>query len=55
MLIPVWSFYGSYSVEREGEEGEDKRLPDEDLYMPLLSINAVDGSIIEQFARVNYD
>ena len=55
MLIPVWSFYGSYSVEREGGEGEDKRLPDEDLYMPLLSINAVDGSIIEQFARVNYD
>ena len=52
MLIPVWSFYGTSAIEREGE---DKRQPYEDLYMPLLSINAVDGSIIEQFARVNYD
>ena len=52
MLIPVWSFYGSTAKELEGE---NKRQLYEDLYMPLLSINAVDGSIIEQFARVNYD
>ena len=52
MLVPVWSFYGSTAKELEGE---DNGLPYEDLYMPLLSINAVDGSIIEQFALVNYD
>ena len=52
MLIPVWSFYGIGAIEREGE---DEVLEYEDLYMPFLSINAVDGSIIEQFALVNYN
>ena len=44
MLIPMWSFYGSVAIERQDRQGQQY----EDLLMPLLSINAVDGSVIDQ-------
>lgn len=52
MLIPIWSFYGSYEVDMEGDDSD---FIFEDELSPLLSINAVDGSVVEQLAWVDYD
>jgi hypothetical protein len=52
MLIPVWNFYGSYAIESTDEEEDYKYT---DTYMPFVSVNAVDGSIVEQMANVDYD
>jgi hypothetical protein len=52
MLIPVWNFYGSYAIDSINDE-EDYEYTD--TYMPFVSVNAVDGSIVEQTARVDYD
>ena len=52
MLIPIWSFYGSYEVDMEGDDSD---FICKDELSPLLSINAVDGSVVEQLAWVDYD
>ena len=51
MLIPVWSFYGTYDIEKK----DDGSHSHEDMFMPLVSINAVDGSVIDQRAWADYD
>jgi hypothetical protein len=49
LLIPVWNFYGSYSVESD-DEGVICAF---DLTrIPFISINAIDGSIIHQTSYV---
>ena len=48
MLVPTWSFYGSIGKQKDGSGisgGEEVQR-----YMPFLSVNAVDGSIIRQYA-----
>ena len=50
MLIPVWSFYGAYDIQKD-----DDSHSYEDMFMPLVSVNAVDGSVIEQRAWADYD
>jgi hypothetical protein len=52
MLVPVWSFYGSYKLDTVSDEYENENI---DLFMPLISINAVDGSIIDQYCWADYD
>lgn len=49
MLIPVWNFYGGYEVYGNDTSDDVK----EELNVPFLSINAVDGSIIDQIAPIN--
>ena len=41
-LIPVWDFYGKYSVEYNGEPEQTFEEKE-----PLLTINAIDGSVID--------
>ena len=52
MLIPVWSFYGSV-----GWETSDNSRPNmgEISPEPIISINAVDGSIVEQFTYIDWN
>ena len=42
MLIPVWAFY-AYKTERDPNGMFDETVS----YLPILLINAVDGSIID--------
>ena len=52
MMIPVWNFYGLYDII--GKSQEDTHLmSDEDLSerryrMPVVTVNAIDGSIIKE-------
>ena len=39
LLAPVWNFYGWYTNNREE--------PGDEILFPLLSINAIDGSVID--------
>ena len=45
LLIPVWNFYGSYSVDSK-VEGNITEV--DYVRVPLISVNAIDGSIIHQ-------
>jgi hypothetical protein len=45
LLVPVWNFYGK--VTDWGSDGE--KHTSEWAHMPLLSINAIDGSVIDVF------
>lgn len=45
LLIPVWSFYGTISETYQDSEQED--LSDWELSASLITINAIDGSIID--------
>lgn len=43
LLVPVWNFYGSHtSWSSDGEKHTSDRL-----FMPYLSVNAIDGSVID--------
>jgi hypothetical protein len=44
LLVPVWNFYGTISTNNKDSENANQRGFDEP--RPLLTINAVDGSII---------
>jgi len=48
LLVPVWNFYGSCSaITADGEDVGPNMLSGDGVYaFPLVSINAVDGSII---------
>lgn len=46
LLVPVWCFYGARQVD-EAIENEGMAADWERGYMPLLIVNAVDGSIID--------
>ena len=39
LLVPVWNFYGWYTNNREE--------PGDEILFPLISINAIDGSVID--------
>ena len=45
LLVPVWNFYGS--VTTWNNDGEANTTEWE--YMPVMSINAIDGSVIDVF------
>ena len=49
LLVPVWNFYGTCSViDSEGVDHGDAFLSGDGVYnWPILTINAVDGSIID--------
>ena len=49
LLIPVWNFYGSYSLSSSLDEYSFEPV---DLDYPLVSVNAIDGSIISQSVRL---
>ena len=46
VLVPVWDFFGNY--ERTLNEGEGPADTDTERYNSLLTINAVDGSVIDR-------
>ena len=46
MLVPVWDFFGNY--ERTLNEGEGPADKDTERYNSLLTINAVDGTVIDR-------
>jgi hypothetical protein len=50
MLVPVWNFYGTTKYDTANDEYEQESSYS---YTPIISINAVDGSIIEQQSWVN--
>lgn len=52
MLIPMWNFYGSYTIDSTNDK-EDREYPQ--TFLPYVTVNAVDGSIVEQWARVDWD
>ncbi len=43
LLVPVWNFYGTMTAMN----GEDVLEVVDDGYFPLLSVNAIDGSVID--------
>jgi hypothetical protein len=44
LLVPVWNFYGMITLT---DEQGNKRVSDADMaYIPLLCVNAIDGSVI---------
>ena len=51
LIIPVWNLYGSYSLTSTYKEYS---FGDTELDYPLVSINAVDGSIISQNIRLTH-
>ncbi len=51
LLIPVWNFYGSYCVN-SNEDGYS--ISSETGRLPIVSVNAIDGSIIQQRASKTY-
>ena len=46
VLVPVWDFFGNY--ERTLNEGEGPADTDTERYNSLLTINAVDGTVIDR-------
>lgn len=47
MLVPVWNFFGTFDSAYEGEDGQvDTYTGSKDQYTSQLTINAVDGSVI---------
>lgn len=51
LLIPVWNFYGSYSVL---SSEQNLSIGGTQLRLPIITINAIDGSIVQQKATVTY-
>ncbi|MEX1377670.1 MAG: DUF6034 family protein [Eubacteriales bacterium] len=49
LLIPVWNFYGSYKINAIEDKYDINAY---NLFFPILSINAIDGSIIMQKAAI---
>ena len=48
MLVPVWNFFGTFDSAYEGEDGQvDTYTGSKDQYTSQLTINAVDGSVID--------
>lgn len=43
LLVPVWNFYGSHTSWDDAGEKHTSDIP----FMPYLSINAIDGSVID--------
>lgn len=43
LLVPVWNFFGT---ETSQNDGDDPRVQEYD-HLPLLTINAIDGSVID--------
>jgi predicted small secreted protein len=43
LLIPVWDFFGTTTVEASGGTGGDQNI-----YLSRLTINAIDGSVIDR-------
>ena len=52
ILIPIWNFYGSYNISTQDEK---EKIEVNDMIEPLVSINALDGSIISQKSIISYD
>lgn len=52
MLIPVWNFYGSYAIDSTDDEEDYEHT---DTFLPFVTVNAVDGSIVEQTALVDWN
>lgn len=50
MLVPAWDFFGSYEgTYKEGkEEGRSEDFRDTTRYESYLTINAIDGSVIDR-------
>lgn len=47
VLVPVWNFFGTFDASYEGEDGQvDTYTGSKDKYSSQLTINAVDGSVI---------
>ena len=46
LMVPVWNFYGTFEFQYTNGDhyGSETR---QGFYLPLLSINAVDGSIVD--------
>ena len=42
LLVPVWDFYGSETIEYSGEPRTTLERE-----LPILTINAIDGSVID--------
>lgn len=51
LIIPVWNFYGSYSLSSTLDDYSFKPV---DLDYPIVSVNAIDGSIISQANRLTH-
>ena len=48
MLVPVWNCFGTFDSADEGEDGQvDTYTGSKDQYTSQLTINAVDGSVID--------
>ena len=45
LLVPVWNFYGSITSWSNDDEKRTSKWE----YMPILSVNAIDGSIIDVY------
>lgn len=52
MMIPVWNFYGVYDIIGKSEENthlmSDDDLSERRYKIPLVTVNAIDGSIIKE-------
>ena len=48
LLIPVWDFFGDVTVEHTDDSGQKRTDISTDSYQSLLTINAIDGSIIDR-------
>ncbi len=46
LLVPVWNFYGTTTFTDYTEEGE-RSIKMDSYYNPLISINGIDGSVID--------
>jgi len=48
LLIPVWDFFGDYTAEYTDSSGQTRTDTSTDSYQSFLTINAVDGSMIDR-------
>lgn len=48
LLIPVWDFYGEWTAQISGEDGTAGTAALEEEYVPMLTIDARDGSVIQR-------
>ena len=48
LLIPVWDFFGTRTVYFEDKDGQPKSYTDQWPGQTLLTVNAIDGSIIDR-------
>lgn len=51
-MIPVWDFFGkiTYQTEEPGKAVQDPEMTEDYLGQSFLTINAIDGSIIDRSA-----